>query len=151
MFDARNRTTLYFLQQLFATCNKLLCWKTGLNAQHRYSTRFAAILQNKLHVGVWCPLFRTFRPILDPALTSVTCFSHVHRLYFFPRLETGRMFLAKSWVLLGSRCFFFFTALKTLATKGCLFFMFPAPCAAKHDVGLNEACMFCPADIKTLI
>ena len=24
--------------------------------------------------------------------------------------------------------------------------MFPAPCAAKHDVGLNEACMFCPAD-----
>ena len=38
-----------------------------------------------------------------------------------------------------------YPALETLAAKGCLFFTFPAPCAAKHDVGPNEACMFCPA------
>ena len=31
-------------------------WK---NAQHRYSTRFVAMLQKKLHVFC-CPFFRTF-------------------------------------------------------------------------------------------
>ena len=42
-FLSKSRTTLYFLQQLFATYNKLICCRTGLirrwwNAQHRYST-----------------------------------------------------------------------------------------------------------------
>ena len=42
----------------------LICCKTALmwveNPQHRYSTSFAAMLPNKLHVFC-CPFFRTFR------------------------------------------------------------------------------------------
>ena len=30
-FVAKSRTTLYYLQQIFATCNNLICGKTGLN------------------------------------------------------------------------------------------------------------------------
>ena len=46
----KSRTTHYFLQQLFATCNNLICYMTDLipgwwNAQNRYSTRFAAMFQ----------------------------------------------------------------------------------------------------------
>ena len=33
-----------------------------LNAQHRYSTRFAVVLQNKLH-AFCCPFFRTFKDV----------------------------------------------------------------------------------------
>ena len=46
----KSRTTLYFLQQIFATCNNLICCKTGLNVttQYHFSTCFAAMLQNKL-------------------------------------------------------------------------------------------------------
>ena len=56
-FVAESRTTLYFLQQIFATCNNLICCKTGLNVGsktsiHRFSTCFVAMLQNKLHVFV---------------------------------------------------------------------------------------------------
>ena len=55
-FVARNRTTLCFLQQLFATCINLNCWKTGLNVggKTRFSTSLAAMLQNKLQVFC-CP------------------------------------------------------------------------------------------------
>ena len=49
-FCCKSRTTLYFLQQIFATCNNLICCKTGLNVttQYHFSTCFAAMLQNKL-------------------------------------------------------------------------------------------------------
>ena len=44
-------TTLYFLQQSFATCNNLICCTEGSNMggkrrKHCYSTCFAAMLQN---------------------------------------------------------------------------------------------------------
>ena len=52
-FVAKKRTTLYFLQQIFATCNNLICCKTGLNvggiSTHHFSTCFAPIFQNKMH------------------------------------------------------------------------------------------------------
>ena len=57
-FFAKRRTSLLFLQQLFSNRNNLFCCKIGLihglylNAQHRYSTGFAAMLLNKLHVFV---------------------------------------------------------------------------------------------------
>ena len=56
---------LRVLPPTFNTVNKnLICCKTCLmwveNAQHRCSTSFAAMLQNKLHVFC-CPFFRTFR------------------------------------------------------------------------------------------
>ena len=54
----KSRTTLYFLQQIFATCSNLICCKTGLNmvsktrniAANTPPTGFAAILQKTLHV-----------------------------------------------------------------------------------------------------
>ena len=54
-FAAKGRTSLCFLQQLFATSTNLICCKTGLirlrkNAKHSCSTLFAAMLRNKLHV-----------------------------------------------------------------------------------------------------
>jgi len=53
----KSRTTLCFLQQYFANCKNLISCKAGLsvggkNAQHRFSTRFGAVLQNKLNVFV---------------------------------------------------------------------------------------------------
>ena len=131
-FVAKSRTSLYFVQQLFATFN-LFC-----NNFAKQVARFC------------CPFYRTFKPFQDPALTSVTCFSHVHLLYFsraWNWAHVSRRILSTGWRSL----FFFFTAPKTLAAEGCLFLMFPAPCAAKNDAGLNEACMFFfPADIRTL-
>ena len=41
-FVAKSRTTLYFLQQLFATCNYLICFKTGLKKRN---IAFRLILQ----------------------------------------------------------------------------------------------------------
>ena len=53
-FVAKGRTNFYFLQQLFATCDNLICYKIVLNVggktQYRLSTHFAAMLQNKLHI-----------------------------------------------------------------------------------------------------
>ena len=53
-FVAKGRTNFYFLQQLFATCDNLICYKIVLNVggktQYRLSTYFAAMLQNKLHI-----------------------------------------------------------------------------------------------------
>ena len=50
----RSITTLHFLQQLFATCDNLIRCKIVLNVggktQHRFSTHFEAMLQNKLHI-----------------------------------------------------------------------------------------------------
>ena len=44
--------------------NNLICWKTGFNgwwnAQQRYSTRFAAMWQDKLHVSC-CPFVRPLK------------------------------------------------------------------------------------------
>ena len=36
-FVAKSRTTLSFLQQIFATCNNLICWKTGLKETSKTS------------------------------------------------------------------------------------------------------------------
>ena len=55
-FVSKSRTTLHFLQQLFATCNNFLCCKTWV------VKRATAMFQNKLHVFVsrftvplrWC-------------------------------------------------------------------------------------------------
>ena len=49
------------------TCfNNLICFKTGfiwvVNAQHLYSTRFVAMLQNKLHVFCYT-FFCTFKQV----------------------------------------------------------------------------------------
>ena len=53
-FVAKSRTNFYFRQQLFATCDNLICCKIVLNVggktQRRFSTHFAAMLQNKLHI-----------------------------------------------------------------------------------------------------
>ena len=44
------------VELLSSVCNDLICCTTGLNVaaitQHRFSTRFEAMLQNKLHVFV---------------------------------------------------------------------------------------------------
>ena len=55
-FCCKSRTTLCFLQQLFATCINMNCWKTGLSVggKTRFSTSLAAMLQNKLQV-FYCP------------------------------------------------------------------------------------------------
>ena len=54
-FVAKNRTTLYFPQQLFAACNNLICCKTGWNLggkTHNNVFQLAGMLQNKLQVFV---------------------------------------------------------------------------------------------------
>ena len=52
----KSRTTLYFLQQIFATIKNLICGKAGLKVGGKQATSlfnsFAVILQNKLHVFV---------------------------------------------------------------------------------------------------
>ena len=57
----KSRTTLYFLQQMFATIKNLICCKTGLKVggdkPYRYLTRFAAMLKNKLYVFVAWPFY----------------------------------------------------------------------------------------------
>ena len=57
----KSRTTLYFLQQMFATIENLICCKTSLKVgddkQNRYLTRFAAMLKNKLYVFVAWPFY----------------------------------------------------------------------------------------------
>ena len=63
----------------FKPVNKLICCKTGytlvVKRQHRYSTRFAAMLQDKFRVFC-CPFFRTLRmngiKELNPII-SATC------------------------------------------------------------------------------
>ena len=71
-FLSKSRTTLYFLQQLFATYNKVICCRTGLirkwwKTQHRYSTFFVSMLQNKLHFLV----FRFIVPLLPNSHSCV--------------------------------------------------------------------------------
>ena len=141
------------VELLSTFCNNFPQPATSWFVERQVWTRNIAI---QLVLEQFCKTSCTFSlpvlsSVLDPALTSVTCFSHVHRLYFFPPLELGACFSPNPEYFLALAAVFFFTALKTLPGKGCLFFMFPEPCAAKHDVSLNEACMFCPADIKTLI
>ena len=42
----KSRTTLYFDQQIFATCNNLICWKTGLKEASKTSNiAFRLVLQ----------------------------------------------------------------------------------------------------------
>ena len=42
----KSRTTLYFLQQIFATCNNLICWKIGLkDASKTSNIAFQLVLQ----------------------------------------------------------------------------------------------------------
>ena len=54
---------LHVLPPMFKPVDNLICCKTGLmqvvKRAHRYSTRFAAMLQDKLHVFC-CLFFRTF-------------------------------------------------------------------------------------------
>ena len=63
-FDAKSRITLNFLQQLFATCNNLICCKTGLKVIGKTSiVAFQLVLQQccktSCTFSVLCPFYRT--------------------------------------------------------------------------------------------
>ena len=69
-FLAKSRTALYFLLQLAATCNNLICYKTGWicgwkTRQHRHLSRFAVVLLNKSHVFFClCPFYRSLKALI---------------------------------------------------------------------------------------
>ena len=63
-FDAKSRITLNFLQQLLATCNNLICCKTGLKVIGKTSiVAFQLVLQQccktSCTFSVLCPFYRT--------------------------------------------------------------------------------------------
>ena len=49
---AKSRTTLYFLQQMFATIKNLICCKTGLKVGGKTSNIAFQLVCSKLHVFV---------------------------------------------------------------------------------------------------
>ena len=63
-FCCKKWTTLYFLQQLFATCNNLICCKTGwMRVVKRAASLFNSFCSNiaKQVARFCCPFYRTLK------------------------------------------------------------------------------------------
>ena len=73
--------TLYFLLQIFATCNNLICCQTGLKVASWTRIRSTATLQNNLHVFVArLPYLSVSRLRHRYALTKKAWEDAIHRL-----------------------------------------------------------------------
>ena len=88
-FCFKKKTFFCSLQQLFATCNDLICWRTSLihgcyNAQNHYSTHFQQCCKTS------CTFLLPFLWYLKPLTPKIKIWILLCSLYSFPTEVVGR-------------------------------------------------------------